>query len=101
MKKLLILVLFAIIACSDINPSEENNGNEGSNNYIGPPKWVITEYNSNDYTPRLTHWIKKKNMYGSIVKCFLKNDLECCSKLLAINPCYHFYESLKKNPNFK
>ena len=101
MKKLLILVLIAIIACSDINPSEENNGNKGSNNYIGPPKWVITEYNSHHYIPRLINWLKQNNLYERIAKDAEEDDFEDCCKFLAFNPCRCLFENLKKYPNFK
>ena len=100
MKKLLILILIAIIVCSGINPSEENEENKSNNHFREIPQWVLSESNSNDYFPRLMTWLKENNIYEKILETVEDDDFDDCCKFLAIDPCRKLFENLKKYPNF-
>ena len=100
MKKLLILVLIAIITCSDVDPCEEFGiffeENKGNNNFTNVPGWVSSDFNSKNYFPRLMHWIKENNLYEIFREIIAKCDYKMCNRFLPKKPCCFLFGKSKE-----
>ena len=104
MKKLLILVLIAIITCSDVDPCEEFGiffeKNKGNNNFTNVPEWISSDFNSESYFPRLIHWIKENNLYKEFIEALINHNPKKCNIFLPKEPCCHALGKYKEISKF-